>query len=854
MATLYPGDPAALLATLLLSVCLVSGAALAISMRLKRRHAARHAVLFAAVLCILLIPLIAGAFWATGTSILALPLLPVEPRWTDGDSVERSIRRDTDRSAPRVATDLAANGHKEIIGRSNASAASRSLPTPAAASFTTAGKTVGWHSAVAAVVLLWLTGSVGSLVLIALGAVRLSQIRRRAAVLCHERLGRTPEEIAKSLGSVEAPQILVSSSVPSPLACGVVRPTVILPSGLASRLSDDHLRDVLTHEFAHLVRRDPFALLLQRVGGSLFWPIPLVHWVNQRLSQAREDLCDNYVLAFRDPIDYSETLLRVAEISRPPRPMVGAVGILFWRGRLEQRVTRLIDERRNRMTHSSRLGGRLVLAAFLLASVFVCGVTIVAAQAEPEAERQRDASVETELQGAPSDEASPEKKSHRVFFQPRHGMKHKSSWTALSRFKSAKEKPHEQLFARLTLEGEIPVKRTNEAEPVFKIKLTAGSDDSLNIKLTRPGGAVYNRILQRDKPLAWKIQGKTYYIYYPTSEIAADKPAESPYAMIIVTCLPAEDPNAAKEQETFPPEKSTDDSQGDGGSDLLRNIRAATAPILAEMADKHGYGLQAGQSLRRVPTPFSPLRMVYYRVGNPTQYEAIPRPPTSMLFHWDKGRLQYRGMSLGSPPAEGRRLKYVLSAVTGIETHEMEGSDELLNQTVSGDWVVRPTAPTAKILAELEAILRKEASIAIRLELRAVERSVYVAHGRYRLAPLPGQKAHGTLHLTDKTITTDRVHIFGKAFVPNSGAGGGTGPFDEFLQRLGEWIGAPVVSEVNQGPTREISWHLHGRSPFTEKMRAEDHDAQLVLANITKQTNLKFRKEARPVKVLFVGP
>jgi hypothetical protein len=36
-------------------------------------------------------------------------------------------------------------------------------------------------------------------------------------------------------------------------------------------------------------------------------------------------------------------------------------------------------------------------------------------------------------------------------------------------------------------------------------------------------------------------------------------------------------------------------------------------------------------------------------------------------------------------------------------------------------------------------------------------------------------------------------------------------------------------------------------------MQAEDHDPKLVLANITAQTGLSFRKETRPVRILFVS-
>jgi len=156
------------------------------------------------------------------------------------------------------------------------------------------------------------------------------------------------------------------------------------------------------------------------------------------------------------------------------------------------------------------------------------------------------------------------------------------------------------------------------------------------------------------------------------------------------------------------------------------------------------------------------------------------------------------------------------------------------------------------VIRQLETILRDELKLPVRLEFRKVEREVFVARGRYRLTPLPGQPGEVKIHYTDKTATVDRVQIFGKALVPNTGAGGGTGDFDEFLRWLGRWIDTPVVDEVTEHPSRQLGWLLHERSPSTALTRREDHDPKVVLRNITAQTNLSFTKETRKVKLLFV--
>jgi beta-lactamase regulating signal transducer with metallopeptidase domain len=288
------------------------------------------------------------------------------------------------------------------------------------------------------------------------------------------------------------------------------------------------------------------------------------------------------------------------------------------------------------------------------------------------------------------------------------------------------------------------------------------------------------------------------------------------------------------------------------GSQMLRDIRAASAPILASMAKEHGYGLGPGQDVRRVAPPFPPIRMEYYRTGHPSQSEAIKDGPSAMVFRWSDGNLRNWGMTFGDAADPGYNLTGVLDALLDIKSQEIDGPGELLTKRLAGDWVIREGAAQDGVVKQLQDILHNEFSLPVKLEFREVERDVYVARGEYELTPLPGQEGKGKLILTDETIHTDEIQIFGTDLVPNSGAGGGTGEFEEFLAWLGRWIGTPIVSDVDLKPTNQVSWHLHERSPSTDQTRSEDHDPTLVLGNITLQTGLIFTLEKRPVRILFV--
>jgi hypothetical protein len=247
----------------------------------------------------------------------------------------------------------------------------------------------------------------------------------------------------------------------------------------------------------------------------------------------------------------------------------------------------------------------------------------------------------------------------------------------------------------------------------------------------------------------------------------------------------------------------------DQGSDLLRNIQKASAPILAEMAEKHEYGLEDDQLVRVVRPPFPDIRMKYYETGNPTQAKAIPRGPDAMSFRWKDDKLSNWGMTFGSG---GYSVSDVLCALQGFARREIEGDGELIGTDVSGDWIVREGCSNSEFLEQIEQLLRVEYELPIRLKYADVEREVWVADGEYRFSPLPGQPARSETQLTDRKLVSDPVQIFRKEFNIDGSGGGGSGDLAEFLQNLGDAIGDQVVDSAFERPRSDCRLGARPRS------------------------------------------
>jgi len=331
---LYPGDAGILfLATILAQVTLVTaGALLLIRLAGPRRAALRHAIALCALLAVLISPALAWGVARYPLAMLRVPLPSAESPTYEPEAVS-------------AAAEAPAPGP-----------AARPAPTEASAE-----REVG-RPILGALVAIWLGGGAILLLRFAHGLGFRYAVCRHGSRMASEEEARLLDAVRARLGR-PVPAILLSRSISSPLSTGIVRPRVLLPADLPEALAPDQLRDVVVHECAHVVRKDHWVGMLQRIGGMLFWPHPLVHILNRLLARAREEICDNFVISERAPADYAETLL--ATSAMPVIKIPATAALLSPRWQLRQRISGLLDGRRSTVTRVHGLMFALLMAVFL---------------------------------------------------------------------------------------------------------------------------------------------------------------------------------------------------------------------------------------------------------------------------------------------------------------------------------------------------------------------------------------------------------------------------------------------------------------------------------------------------------
>jgi bla regulator protein BlaR1 len=167
-------------------------------------------------------------------------------------------------------------------------------------------------------------------------------------------------------GQDEAANLMVmcSPSMPEPGVVGILRPRLILPSGIVERLTPAQLRALIVHERCHLRCHDNLTAAIHMVVEAIFWFHPVVWWIEARLVDERERACDEAVLqAGSRPQDYAEGILEVCRQSVGVR-LACVAGVSG--SNLRARVEAIMREEIGRPMTRRR---QLMLAAVILATV-----------------------------------------------------------------------------------------------------------------------------------------------------------------------------------------------------------------------------------------------------------------------------------------------------------------------------------------------------------------------------------------------------------------------------------------------------------------------------------------------------
>jgi len=204
-------------------------------------------------------------------------------------------------------------------------------------------QSVSWSTILLAV---WLSGALLILARLAAGLVAVRWMSRRTQQVTDAPWLQQARALAESLGVSPRIVFLRSDGATMPMAWGILRPAVLMPSE-ADKWPAERLRIVLLHELAHVKRRDCLTHVLAQISCALHWFNPLAWMAARHVRTERERACDDLVLAAgtHGP-DYADQLIEIARVMRTgrfPAVLAGASLAMAHRSELEGRLLAILD-------------------------------------------------------------------------------------------------------------------------------------------------------------------------------------------------------------------------------------------------------------------------------------------------------------------------------------------------------------------------------------------------------------------------------------------------------------------------------------------------------------------------------
>ena len=239
----------------------------------------------------------------------------------------------------------------------------------------------------AAIVAIWCLGVCWQIGRLALGQIGLSLLFRKAVALNESEWRNRIENLCKELKLQLRWPVTVwqVDSRLMPLACGVFSPRIVLPNNI-DQWSDERMRAVLLHELAHIKRRDCLTQWIAEFARALHWVNPLVWLAIRQLRSERERACDDLVLELGvDQAAYAEQLVQMtSEYPRSRSSLPLAVAMARSAG-LQHRVERVLDA----STKREQLTWRGVIGLVAVAVLILAPLSMLQRQAAGDGEISR---------------------------------------------------------------------------------------------------------------------------------------------------------------------------------------------------------------------------------------------------------------------------------------------------------------------------------------------------------------------------------------------------------------------------------------------------------------------------------
>jgi bla regulator protein blaR1 len=223
-----------------------------------------------------------------------------------------------------------------------------------------------WNAYAYQIVLIWFLIICGKSVQLLVGLNGVYHLRKYKTYAAGKQWDEKLAMLAEKLGLSQPVKIMQSGIAQAPMVVGHFKPLILIPLGLLNGLSNAEVEAILSHELAHIKRKDYLVNLLQSFIEIVFFFNPAVLWVSQLIKTEREHCCDDLAIAcVSDRKNYVQALIFCQEFKQ--RAPAYAMAITGKKGSLLHRASRMLFN-----TNSTLNKMEKTILTIALVSVVVC--------------------------------------------------------------------------------------------------------------------------------------------------------------------------------------------------------------------------------------------------------------------------------------------------------------------------------------------------------------------------------------------------------------------------------------------------------------------------------------------------
>jgi len=223
-----------------------------------------------------------------------------------------------------------------------------------------------WNAYAYQIVLVWFLIICGKSIQLMVGLNGVYHLRNHKTYAAGKKWDDKLNELAQKLGLSQQVKVMQSGIAQVPMVVGHFKPLILIPLGLLNGLSNAEVEAILSHELAHIKRKDYLVNLLQSFIEIVFFFNPAVLWVSQLIKTEREHCCDDLAIAcVNDRKNYVQALIVCQEFKQ--RAPAYAMAITGKKGSLLHRASRMLFN-----TNSTLNKMEKTILTIALVSVVVC--------------------------------------------------------------------------------------------------------------------------------------------------------------------------------------------------------------------------------------------------------------------------------------------------------------------------------------------------------------------------------------------------------------------------------------------------------------------------------------------------